>query len=95
MPPHHISRFSDATLRKIATIFDLELIEIHHEKIQPEHIQFYKSTMWAKMFLPTPLVDSGILRKVINKLGIIGTKFISVPESAYGHTALAVYKIKS
>ncbi|STO97553.1 bifunctional 2-polyprenyl-6-hydroxyphenol methylase/3-demethylubiquinol 3-O-methyltransferase UbiG [Helicobacter canis] len=93
MPPHHISRFSDKTLQEIANIFNLELLEIYHEQVQPEHIDFYKATMWAKLFLPTPLIDRGLLRKFINKAGFIGRSFIKIPPDAYGHTAVAVYTI--
>lgn len=94
MPPHHISRFSDKCLRNIASIFNLELIELYHEEVQSEHIDFYKATMWAKIFLDSCLVDRGLKRKVINKLGILGKRFIKVPKEAYGHTAVAVYRLK-
>ena len=94
MPPHHISRFSDTTLHKIAEIFNLKLDCIYHESVQNEHIDFYKSTMWAKCFLSTPLVDRGLLRKIINKAGKIGKHFIKIPRNAYGHTAIAIYSPK-
>ncbi|PAF45199.1 hypothetical protein [Helicobacter sp. 11S02596-1] len=92
MPPHHVSRFSDDTLKNIAKIFDLELLGIYHESVQPEHTDFYRSVMWAKKFLPTPLIDTSLLRKLINKLGIIGKKTIPIHPDTYGHTVLAVYK---
>lgn len=92
MPPHHISRFSDKTLHYIAKLFDLRLIKLYHEPIQSEHKDFYKSTMWAKKFLPTHLIDNGILRKFINKFGILGKRWIQIPPDAYGHTVIAVYE---
>ncbi|MFC3867310.1 class I SAM-dependent methyltransferase [Helicobacter equorum] len=92
MPPHHISRFSDKTLHYIAKLFDLHLIKLYHEPIQPEHREFYKSIMWAKKFLPTPLIDKGILRKFINKFGILGKRWIQIPPNTYGHTVIAVYE---
>ena len=94
MPPHHISRFSDRTLQEIARIFNLTLLEIYHEQVQPEHIDFYKATMWAKHFLPTPLIDRGLARKFINKAGFIGRSFIKIPPNAKGHTAVAIYTLK-
>ncbi|BDB64977.1 hypothetical protein T36_1439 [Helicobacter cinaedi] len=93
MPPHHISRFSDKTLQEIAKIFNLTLLEIYHEQVQPEHIDFYKATMWAKLFLPTPLIDRGYIRKFINKAGFIGRSFIKIPPNAKGHTAVAIYTL--
>lgn len=93
MPPHHISRFSDNTLHKIADIFHLKLLNIYHESVQKEHIDFYKSTMWAKLFLSTPLIDQGFLRKIINKAGILGKHCIKIPPNAFGHTAVAIYTL--
>ncbi|PAF43794.1 methyltransferase domain-containing protein [Helicobacter sp. 11S03491-1] len=93
MPPHHVSRFSDRCLESVAHIFNLKLCEIYHENVQPEHTQYYKSVIWAKKFLPlSPLIDRKLKRKIINRLGKIGTKFIQIPQNAYGHTVLAVYK---
>lgn len=94
MPPHHISRFGDKTLHHIAKLFNLHLIEIYHEPVQPEHREFYKATMWAKKFLPTPLIDRGIMRKFIGKAGILGRRFIQIPPNTYGHTAVAVYELR-
>ncbi|RAX52735.1 hypothetical protein CCY99_07145 [Helicobacter sp. 16-1353] len=93
MPPHHISRFSDKTLENIARIFDIKLTQIYHESVQNEHIDFYKSTIWAKIFLKPILVDLGLRRKIINRLGMLGKKFIKIPPNAYGHTVVAVYEI--
>lgn len=96
MPPHHISRFSDKCLANIAKIFDIKLLTIYHEQVQKEHIDFYKATMWAKLFLRPQLVDMGYLRKFINKFGSFGgNKFIKIPKDAYGHTAIAIYQIKA
>lgn len=92
MPPHHVSRFSDKTLQNIAEIFDLKLIDIYHENIQPEHIDMYKSIQWAKKFLPAPLIDRGLLRKFINRFGIIGRKFIKIRPTAYGQSVVAIYE---
>ena len=93
MPPHHISRFSDKCLRKIGEIFNIELLEIYHETLQSEHIDFYKSTQWANLFLKPKMIDTSITRKIINKLGIFGKKIIKIQPNIYGHTVVAVYKI--
>ena len=94
MPPHHISRFSDKTLNKIAEIFNLDLLDLYHEKIQKEHFDFYKTTIWAKRILPTPLIDTGLKRKLVNRFGRLVKPFMKIPDDEYGHTVVAVYKIK-
>lgn len=95
MPPHHVLRLSDKTLHAIADLFNLQILDIYHEQVQPEHFEFYKSTMWAKLFLPTPLVDRSIFRKIINRLGYFGRNFIKIPSNAYGHTVVAIYTLKN
>lgn len=94
MPPHHISRFSDKCLQNIAHIFNLELVSLFHESVQSEHILFYKSVMWAKKFLPTPLIDRGIMRTFVKILGVMARRFIKIPANEIGHTVVAVYRIK-
>lgn len=94
MPPHHISRFSDKCLQNIAHIFNLELVSLFHESVQSEHILFYKSVMWAKKFLPTPLIDRGIMRTFVKILGVIARRFIKIPANEIGHTVVAVYRLK-
>lgn len=46
----------------------------------------------GQKFLPTHLIDNGILRKFINKFGILGKRWIQIPPDAYGHTVIAVYE---
>lgn len=93
MPPHHISRFSDKTLKNISEIFNIELLEIYHESVQKEHFDFYKQTIWANIFLKPKLIDTSIKRKIINKAGIFARPFIKIPNDAYGHTVVAVYRV--
>lgn len=95
MPPHHISRYSDRALKNIAQIFDLELLEIYHEPIQSVHFDFYKATIWAKYLLKTTLIDRGILRKFVNRFGVLGRRFMRIPANEIGHTVIAVYRVKN
>lgn len=44
MPPHHVSRWTDNTLQKIAGLFPLSLEYIFHEPIQDIHKKFYLKT---------------------------------------------------
>lgn len=89
MPPHHVGRFNDKCLHNIAQIFNLKLIDLYHEKVQPEHINFYKSVMFSKRFFAPKLLDSNPLRKITNRLGRF---FEKIPNEAFGHTVIAVYQ---
>ena len=45
MPPHHISRWSDKTLFKVADLFGLYLFDLYHEDLADIHKQWYASTV--------------------------------------------------
>lgn len=89
MPPHHIGRFTDKCLINIAKLFDLKLINLYHENVQPQHINFYKSVMFSKKLFTPQLLSSNPLRRIANRLGRL---FEKVPKNAYGHTVVAIYQ---
>jgi 2-polyprenyl-3-methyl-5-hydroxy-6-metoxy-1,4-benzoquinol methylase len=41
MPPHHVSRWTDKTLNKFTELFDLEIIEICHDRLSDFHVRPY------------------------------------------------------
>lgn len=45
MPPHHATRWSEASYRNVANLYDLDLIDLWHEPLQDIHRQFYFHTM--------------------------------------------------
>ena len=51
MPPHHATRWSDDTLKKVADIFRLELIHIFHEQLHQDHKLFYLKTIHYRKFI--------------------------------------------
>lgn len=95
MPPHHISRFSDKTLRKIAKIFGLKLIGIYHENLQKEHFTFYAQTLFLKRIFKVKLIDRRLMRRIISKLYSFYLRIFKPklnPKDIYGHTVVAVYE---
>ena len=95
MPPHHISRYSDKCLENIAEIFGIRLVALIHEPLQKEHRAYYKSVAWANMWLKPRLIDTRLVRKVVNRLGFFARRLglIRVPKGLFGHTVLAVYEV--
>ena len=98
MPPHHVTRWSDDTLRFIAKEYDLELLNIYHEKIQEVHKLWYLNTLIQNSLFENKLINSSIIRKICSKLGsllsrllIKGLKDEMLPN---GHTVLVVYEKK-
>ena len=96
MPPHHVTRWSDETLKFIAKEYNLKLIKLYHEKIQEVHKMWYLSTLIQNSLLSNKLIDNSLKRKIILKLcGVFsrllykGFKDEMLPN---GHTVLVVYE---
>lgn len=96
MPPHHVTRWCDKSLEHIAMLFNLDLLDIHHEKVQEIHKVQYLSTLIQNFLLPFKLLDESLIRKVVsNCAGLVarvlkqGLKDELLP---YGHTVICVYR---
>lgn len=96
MPPHHITRWSDFTLRYLTDLFSIKLIDIYHEKLAEIHKKSMVSTLIQKCFLKPKLIDVSFKRKVISKFSSIlaGSLLKSMPSEMYpnGHTVVAIYE---
>lgn len=96
MPPHHVSRWSDKTLETIASIFNLEIIDIHHEKLEEIHFELYLRTLIENSILDPQLIDLTIKRKIVSIFSRLlakrlkkGMKKDMLPA---GHSVIAVYR---
>lgn len=98
MPPHHLTRWSDSTLKYLSKIFNLDIIEIHHEPVSEIHKKWYMSTLIQSLLLKPKLLDLSIKRKVISKfssfLSIILISRLKKEFFSYGHTVIAVFRKK-
>jgi 2-polyprenyl-3-methyl-5-hydroxy-6-metoxy-1,4-benzoquinol methylase len=83
MPPHHMGMWNETSLNSIATIFDLSLVELNNEPLQPYHFDYYASL--AKRQFPT---DIELQAALINYAHIH-------PERIKGFTAVAVFERSS
>ncbi len=98
MPPHHVTRWSDETLRFIAEKYNLQLINIYHEKLQDIHKSWFLSTLIQSLFLENKLLDNSFSRKVILKVSNLISRFAAkklknkmLPS---GHSVTVVYEKK-
>ena len=96
MPPHHVTRWSDETLRFISYKYNLKLIDIWHEKLQNAHKLWYLSTFIQNSILKPKLIDLSFKRKVVGKFASLisrilykGFKNEMLP---VGQTIVAVYE---
>ena len=98
MPPHHVTRWSDTTLEFIAEQYNLEVIDLYHEKVQKVHKQWYLNTLIQTALLKTKVLDDSLVRKLVaraaellSKVLVKGLKDELLPN---GHTVIAIYKKK-
>ena len=96
MPPHHVTRWSDETLKFIAKEYSLDLIDVYHENLQDVHKLYFLNTLIQNSFMSSKLIDISIVRKIIfkffslfSRLFARGLKDKMLPN---GHNVLAIYK---
>lgn len=98
MPPHHVTRWTDYTLKFIAKIYNLEIIDIFHEKLQSIHIISYLYTLIQNRFLKPKLINLSIKSKLFSLISyffsLILKKGFKEEMLPNGHTVIAVYKKK-
>jgi len=70
MPPHHVSRWTDESLKNIAILNNLELSSLIHEPLQSFHKLFYLKTLITKRLLklwqhPIKSIDASFPGKLL------------------------------
>ncbi len=98
MPPHHVTRWSDATFEYIASKYDLDIETIYHEKVQDVHKRWYLHTLVFKSLWGYKLISTSIFTKIVSKFSSLLSKLLvrglekeMLPN---GHTVLVVFRKK-
>lgn len=102
MPPHHISRWTDRALINLSKVISLDLVIIHHEKLESIHNFEFLSTFLERCLRlnlsgRVPLVNTGfgffIRRNIAYRLArLISQKEIDESFLPIGHTVIAIYQ---
>lgn len=96
MPPHHVTHWSDETLKFISSSYNLDIIEFHHEKLQEIHKKMFISTTIQLAMLKHKLIDYSLSRKLVNMTSSLISKLVEKglqPEMfPNGHSVTVVYK---
>ena len=94
-PPHHMSRWNRKTLKNLACIFNLELLDIHFEPLQDYHYRYYYQAIFGdkidKIFRPV----GKYINLVLGRISLYLLVHTSLPQKIKGHTIMAVYKKNS
>ena len=98
MPPHHVTRWTDDSLRYIAEKYNLDLVNIFHEKVQDIHKNYFLSVLVQKGILKPILLDGSIIRKLVGRFSSCLAKILSNGFTddlrPAGHNVIAIYKKK-
>lgn len=102
LPPHHVTHWSDKSLRSIASIFGLELTELCHEGLADIHSRWYSLTMAQQTLNAVfrkkiKLIDPSFSNKVLTTLAdiLIDLRIIGKLKKGplpRGHSVTAVYR---
>lgn len=98
LPPHHVSRWRDATLRKIATLFGLRCLSIEHEPVADYHKTWARSVQvetWLRSRLGwgQPLIDVTARGRLLSVTAAVLGRLLPVPvRHLYGHTVFVCYE---
>jgi len=98
MPPHHVSHWSEKTMRHIAQQFGLKLVAIDCEPVAHFHKKWaIKSIVEQKLRrligVQHTLLDNSLLGKLLGKIAsLISLVFILDSSALKGHTVLACYQ---
>lgn len=89
MPPHHLNLWNVESIKKLSTIFPMELQEIAFDSLRSEHVLGFASSISQNV------VKRGLLSKILYKIFIkrlLVQGIDSVKDSINGITLFAVYK---
>ncbi len=98
LPPHHVTHWSEETLRKVADLFDLKCIAIQHEPIAIHHSSWAKSAALTyylknKLGVKRQLLETRKRVQLVNKVSNLLSKWLPIDLSKLkGHSVVAVYK---
>lgn len=98
MPPHHVTHWSEVTLRKVGDMYGLSLVFLEHEKIASYHalsIRKIRIENWIRrrLGLEFRLVDRRLAARVLSWVSGFLARFPSpLPTGIKGHTVVAAYR---
>lgn len=106
MPPHHLSWWSTLSLKYVAKLFNLNIVDINYEKLADIHKTWYASTIILKAIEnllnlknKKSLIDRSISFKLLSKISAFGGMFLAKGFSnlavlPQGHSVTIVYQKK-
>jgi SAM-dependent methyltransferase len=98
MPPHHVTHWSEVTLKRIASLFDLELVGIEFEPVAGYHLAWVRQIVWERrlrhcFWMRPSLLDTSYAARFLSKIASYMAKvFPPAVDEIKGHAVVAVYR---
>jgi SAM-dependent methyltransferase len=98
MPPHHVTHWSEVTLKRIASLYDLELVGIEFEAVACYHLIWARKMVWERrlryyLCLRPSLLDTSYAARFLSKIAsYIAKVFPPSIDEIKGHAVVAVYR---
>jgi len=105
VPPHHVTRWPDKSFMFLQKIFNIELLQLHHERLDDIHKKWFAGIVGRDIISSLlkiksyTLFDDSIKDKLLTKFGNLMGIFIKLAVSKdfllpVGHTVTAIYRKK-
>ena len=105
VPPHHVTRWPDKSFMFLQRIFNIELLQLHHERLDDIHKKWFAGIFGREIISNLlniksyTLFDDSIKNKLLTKFGSLMGRFIKLAIShdfllPVGHTVTAIYRKK-
>jgi len=98
MPPHHVSHWSELTMRKVAELYGLEVVSIEHESVASYHQYWARKVRVESSFrrivgIDFKFIDLRFFPRFLSKLaGLIARLSRPSLMGIKGHTIVACYR---
>lgn len=101
LPPHHMSRYTDASLKSIPRYLNVDLIHLEHDPLQPQHhfdftYQLALNALKSRFGIRYKSVDNSLLNKILRIPALVIGKLLKAgvfeKNCPIGHTVIAVYQ---
>jgi 2-polyprenyl-3-methyl-5-hydroxy-6-metoxy-1,4-benzoquinol methylase len=101
LPPHHVTWWTDRSLKSLSDILGLEIVELHHDALSAMHKDWYFATVISvalnKLLMRRPgLIDMSLAGRLISKLAWILGKVCGLAVGKImrprGHSVTAIFR---
>lgn len=103
LPPHHVSHWSDQSLRSVARLWSIEVETIHHEYVASYHKKWQIETQYfqyvrSMLGIHHRLVDNSLISKALKRVANFlerknfNLNLGSVSDVMRGHTVTVVFR---